>query len=351
MSSSDSNRTENPASKENRILAGINRVFREALTCETEEDLGKTCLAVAEELSESSFGFIGEKNPRGRFDTIAISNPGWDECRIPDSNKTLLINDMEIRGIWSGPLKNGESVIINDPQNHPDSVGLPKGHPPLTAFLGVALIDRDSPFGIIALANKEGGYTPDDQKAVESLSVAVVESFRNKRSELELARQSQDILELSTPIIQLWKGIVLAPLIGTMDSQRTKLFLERFLNMIVEYSAHVALIDITGVPTIDTQTAQNLIEAIISAKLLGAKVVLTGVRPSIAQTLIHLGIDLEGIETRSSLMGGCESPIECSDWNLNPWNNTIIWKGGPDVISTYDEAGIDQGTGSEQEGN
>ena len=290
--------------EEDLVLDGINRVFRQALLCETEEQLGRTCLAVAEELTGSHFGFIGEINPRGRFDTLAISNPGWDECRLPDSEKTLLINDMEIRGIWAGPLGTGESVIINNPPKHPDSVGIPEGHPPLTAFLGVALMDQDKPYGTIALANKEGGYSQQDKRAIESLSVAIVESFRKKRAEIALARQTQEILELSTPVIRLWKGIILVPLIGTLDSQRTKLFIERFLKMIVEHSSEVALIDITGVPAVDTQTAQNIIEAIISARLLGTQVVLTGVRPSIAQTLIQLGIDLEGIETRSSLEGG-----------------------------------------------
>jgi anti-anti-sigma regulatory factor len=223
---------------------------------------------------------------------------------LPDSNKTMMINNMTIRGLWAGPLRTGESVITNDPPNHSDSVGIPEGHPSLTAFLGVALIDRENPFGTIALANKEGGYSEEDKRVVESLSVAVVESFRKKRAELAFARQTREILELSTPIIRLWKGIILAPLIGTLDSQRSKLFIERLLEMIVEYSSEVAIIDITGVPAVDTQTAQNIIEAIIAARLLGTQVVMTGVRPSIAQTLIQLGIDLEGIETRSSLEGG-----------------------------------------------
>jgi len=292
------------AHTENSVLDGINRVFRQALTCETEEQLGRTCLSVAEELTGSHFGFIGEINPRGKFDTIAISNPGWDDCRMPDSDKTLLINDMEIRGIWAGPVRTGESVIINDPPSHPDSVGIPEGHPPLTAYMGIALKDLDKPYGTIALANKEGGYSEEDRHAIESLSVAVVESFRKKRAELALARQTREILELSTPVIRLWKSIILVPLIGTLESQRTKLFIDRFLKMIVEHSSEVALIDITGVPAVDTQTAQHIIEAIISARLLGTKVVLTGVRPSIAQTLVQLGIDLEGIETRSSLEGG-----------------------------------------------
>jgi len=159
------------ATTENEILDGINRVFRQALTCETEEQLGLTCLSVAEELTGSQFGFIGEINPRGKFDTIAISNTGWCECRIPDSNKSLLINDMEIRDIWEGTVRTGASIIINDSPNHPNSVGIPEGHPPLTAFLGVALMDRDSPYGMVALVNEEGGYSQEDRRTVESLSI------------------------------------------------------------------------------------------------------------------------------------------------------------------------------------
>ena len=102
-------------------------------------------------------------------------------------------------------------------------------------------------------------------------------------------------MELSTPVMQVWQGVVVAPLIGSLDSQRTQQFMERLLNRIVETNSPVALVDIMGVPTIDTQTAQHLIETISAVRLLGAQVVLTGVRPAIAQTLVHLGIDLSGI--------------------------------------------------------
>lgn len=130
------------------------------------------------------------------------------------------------------------------------------------------------------------------------------EISEGKRRERIIEQQSQEILELSTPVIKIWNGIVVAPLIGSLDSMRTQQFIDRLLNTIVETNSEVALLDITGVPTIDTQTAQHLIEAITASKLLGAKVILTGVRPAIAQTLVHLGIDLTGISTNSSLAGG-----------------------------------------------
>jgi PAS domain S-box-containing protein len=125
-----------------------------------------------------------------------------------------------------------------------------------------------------------------------------------KQTEERIQQQSREIMELSTPVMQVWQGVVVAPLIGSLDSQRTQQFMERLLNRIVETNSPMALVDIMGVPTIDTQTAQHLIETISAVRLLGAQVVLTGVRPAIAQTLVHLGIDLSDIITRSSLAAG-----------------------------------------------
>jgi PAS domain S-box-containing protein len=137
-----------------------------------------------------------------------------------------------------------------------------------------------------------------------------LESLVSKRT-TELTRQAdiiqqqaQEILEVSTPVMQVWEGILVAPLIGTLDSQRTQQFMERLLERIVETNSPVVLVDITGVPTIDTQTAQHLIDTISAVRLLGAQVILTGVRPPIAQTLVHLGVDLSTVTTRSSLSAG-----------------------------------------------
>ena len=124
-------------------------------------------------------------------------------------------------------------------------------------------------------------------------------------------QQNQEILEMAAvPVVQVWDGIVLVPLIGTLDSQRTQQLMDRLLNRVTETNSPVALLDITGVPSIDTQTAQHLIETIAAVRLLGADVVLTGVRPSIAQTLVHLGIDLSNVTMRSSLAGGLRMALE-----------------------------------------
>jgi rsbT co-antagonist protein RsbR len=130
----------------------------------------------------------------------------------------------------------------------------------------------------------------------------------------KLKRQAQEILEMATvPVVQVWEGIVLVPLIGMLDSQRTQQLMERLLHRVTETGSPYAVLDITGVPTIDTQTAQHLIETISAVRLLGAEVILTGVRPVIAQTLVHLGIDLSNVLTRASLASGLRMAMS----NLN----------------------------------
>ncbi len=132
-----------------------------------------------------------------------------------------------------------------------------------------------------------------------------------KQAEDRIRKQAQEILEMATvPIVQVWKGIVLVPLIGTLDSVRTQQLMERLLERVTETESPVAVIDITGVPTIDTQTAQHLLETVSAVRLLGSDVILTGVRPVIAQTLVHLGVDLSTVSTRSSLAAGLQTALE-----------------------------------------
>lgn len=131
-----------------------------------------------------------------------------------------------------------------------------------------------------------------------------------KRLREELTRRAKEILDVSTPVLQVWDGVVVAPFIGTLDTQRAQQFMECLLDRIVETNSSVALLDVTGVPAIDTRTAQHLIETITSVRLLGAQAVLTGVRPAIAQTLAHLGINLADVVTRSSLSAGLRVALD-----------------------------------------
>lgn len=156
----------------------------------------------------------------------------------------------------------------------------------------------------------EIGLNPLSTEEGTFVIASIIDITERKQAEETIARQAQEILEVSTPVVQVWEGVVAAPLIGTLDSQRTEQFMERLLQSIVETNSPVALVDITGVPTIDTQTAQHLIETISAVRMLGAQVVLTGVRPALAQTLVHLGIDLSHVITRSSMSAGLRVALD-----------------------------------------
>ncbi|MBN1842639.1 MAG: PAS domain-containing protein [Deltaproteobacteria bacterium] len=179
----------------NELLHSINEVFQEAMTCETEEELGKKCLAVAEKLTDSKFGFLGELNSAGLMDKIAISDPGWNPCEMPDSEAVRAIENMEIRAIDRSTIREGKSRIVNKDEmaTHPDRVGTLEGHPETTAFLGVPLKHEGKIIGMIGLGNKESGYDASDQEAAEALSVAIVAVLRKKRAE-DALREAQDEL-------------------------------------------------------------------------------------------------------------------------------------------------------------
>ena len=129
--------------------------MRDASGCKSEMEVAAIGLKVAEQLTGSKFGLIGEINEAGLFDTIAISDPGWDACKIPHSEVTKLTKDMEIREIDRSTLKEERSRIVNDPSSHPDSVGVPRGHPPITCFLGVPMKQGRKTVGMFGVANKK----------------------------------------------------------------------------------------------------------------------------------------------------------------------------------------------------
>jgi PAS domain S-box-containing protein len=220
----DRKRAEEQVQRQGGLLSAVNLVLREALEAETDADIARTCLRMAEKIAGSRFGFIGEVNQSGRLDTIAMSDPGWSGCRIPKTNVPLVINDMEIRGIWASVLKSDQSHIINDPISHPDSIGVPDGHPPLVSFMGVPLRRLGKAFGVIALANKEGGYCSHDVADVEALSSAFVEALDRKRAESALHKSEEKYRSLFEESID---GICITSRNGTLiDANRS--FLELF---------------------------------------------------------------------------------------------------------------------------
>lgn len=135
---------------------------------------------------------------------------------------------------------------------------------------------------------------------LDQLGLLTIEVYQKAREEVIL-RQQEELMELSTPVIKLWEGILALPIIGTLDSARTQMMMESLLQKIVETGSEVAIIDITGVPTVDTLTAQHLLKTVTAARLMGADCMISGIRPQIAQTIVYLGIDLADVITKATL--------------------------------------------------
>jgi rsbT co-antagonist protein RsbR len=147
-----------------------------------------------------------------------------------------------------------------------------------------------------ALANELWSAT----ELLDSLGLYTVETYIKTREDL-IRRQQEEMLELSTPVVKLWDGILALPIIGTLDSARTQVVMETLLENIVKTNSKVAIIDITGVPTVDTVVAQHLLKTVTAARLMGADCIISGVRPQIAQTIVHLGINLLDVTTKATL--------------------------------------------------
>jgi rsbT co-antagonist protein RsbR len=137
-------------------------------------------------------------------------------------------------------------------------------------------------------------------RLMDGFGIATFETFIKGREEVIL-RQTDEITEISTPVIQVWDGILAMPIIGTLDSSRTQVVMENLLQKIVETSSTIAILDISGVPAVDSLVAQHLIKTVSATRLMGAECIISGIRPEIAQTIVHLGIDLSGIVTKASL--------------------------------------------------
>ncbi|MFE2052801.1 STAS domain-containing protein [Streptomyces sp. NPDC059459] len=137
-------------------------------------------------------------------------------------------------------------------------------------------------------------------KLLDGLALLTTEAYVRTREEI-IASQAEQLLELSTPVVQLWNGVVGVPLVGTLDSARTQVVMEKLLQTLVDTDSTHAIIDITGVPTVDTQVAQHLLKTVVAARMMGAQCTISGIRPQIAQTIVALGIQFGDIQTNASL--------------------------------------------------
>jgi len=176
-------RAEEQLLRQAAILDGVDRILREALSCETNEQIARVCLAVAGELTGSKLGLIGEVSGEGGVDIIAASNPGRAAPPLAHAGAAKALRGVEPCGYWGRVLKSGETQVVNDPASDPDRIGIADYDPPVTAFLGVPLKQGDQTVGFIGLANKATAYDACDQQAVETLSAVVVQALTRKRVE------------------------------------------------------------------------------------------------------------------------------------------------------------------------
>jgi rsbT co-antagonist protein RsbR len=150
---------------------------------------------------------------------------------------------------------------------------------------------------------------------IDALGLFTSEAYLRTREQV-IQRQQEELLELSTPVVKLWEGVVAVPLIGTLDSARTQVVMENLLERILATDSAIAIIDITGVPTVDTLVAQHLLKTVAAARLMGADCIISGIRPQIAQTIVHLGLDLQEVVTKSSLAAAVVVALERTGFEI-----------------------------------
>ncbi|AAM03995.1 TPA: PAS domain S-box protein [Methanosarcina acetivorans] len=181
----------------NRILEGINRIFSNVVQAKTEEEVGNVCLSVALEVTGSEFGFINEMGADGLLHDVAKSELGWERCFMYDKTGHLHPqSDFAVHGLYGIVINNDKGFFTNDPQSHPDSRGLPEGHPPIRSFLGVPLVQDGKTIGLIAVANREGGYSCEQQEDLEAIAPAVVQVLQRKKAE-QKRKQAEEALQIS----------------------------------------------------------------------------------------------------------------------------------------------------------
>lgn len=243
----------------------------------------------------------------------------WTASQLADASRSSLLSDAEMHeqsrnflGLFAAAAKNDFSEELNGQQwddVRASLVNLSKSRavsgftPAETANFVFSL--KQPVFNALtrAWAGDSAKLANEIKRTsfiLDKLGLVTVDAYQRGREQVIL-RQQQELLDLSTPVIKLWDGIVAVPLIGTLDSERTQVVMESLLEAIVEYEAVVAIIDITGVPTVDTLVAQHLLKAVAAARLMGAECIISGIRPQIAQTIVHLGVDLGDVITKSTL--------------------------------------------------
>jgi rsbT co-antagonist protein RsbR len=176
---------------------------------------------------------------------------------------------------------------------------------------------KDAVYDLVAVAAEMVPEYLAFGRYIDDLGLTTFETFTAAREQV-IADQAEAMLELSTPVVRLWDGIIAVPLVGTLDSARTQLVMEKMLEALVSTEAEHAVIDITGVPTVDTEVAQHLLKTVVAARLMGAECIITGIRPQIAYTIVSLGIEFGDVLTKQTLANGLEHALQRSGLKVVP---------------------------------
>ena len=244
----------------------------------------------------------------------------WLEQQLADQNlRTDLISEAELRAdsdrflkVFSEAVQSGNLSDIQDPAYKPtlemlEGFSSTRSHQGFTpSETATFVFSLKQP--LFSAFRKSGENDPvvlvnnmlTADLLLDKLGLYTTEVYQRSRDEV-IRRQQEEMLELSTPVVQLWEGIVALPLIGTLDSARTSIVMETLLQTIVDTRSELAIIDITGVPTVDTLVAQHLLKTVAAARLMGADCIISGIRPQIAQTMVHLQIDLSAVTTKATM--------------------------------------------------
>ena len=242
----------------------------------------------------------------------------WLDVQLSDPRRSHLINEADLRsqskeflGLLRGAAQRGSTDVTSrdweDVRRLLDDLSRSRVRAGLTPSQTASFVFSLKPALFRRLRTALGNEPIRVAEATDAidglldpLGLYTTEVYQQGREEIIL-RQQQEMLELSTPVVRLWDGVLALPLIGTLDSARTQVVMESLLQRIVETGAGIAIIDITGVPTVDTLVAQHLLKTVAAARLMGADCIISGIRPQIAQTIVHLGVELQDVVTKSTL--------------------------------------------------
>jgi len=252
----------------------------------------------------------------------------WDKCQVSDK-RFVFPRETWGDSSWPRAIRQKQTICLNEP-----STLTPEGHISIERHISLPIIHQGEVIGLFQIANKETDYTEEDIYLLEMIggAVAPVLDARLKRERQEASRkqaeeqlkayqaeledkvrlleaQQATIRELSTPVIQVWEGVLMLPLIGVVDSSRARQIMETLLTSIVETQSEIVILDISGVPLVDMAVANHLIKTVQAAQMLGARGIVTGLSPKVAQTVVELGVELTGITTRANLRAGLEMAL------------------------------------------